>query len=216
MSPTFARGPTDALRAVSGGRAVDPLIGQVVDGRYLIEGALGEGGMGLVYRARHTVLGKPLAMKVLRTDVSRDEEIITRFRQEAQSASSIGNQHIIDISDFGALRDGSTYFVMEMLDGFELSKAIERGAMRFPEIVHVAKQLTKEGVVRDAALTPRELAARMEQRSEPGAAQVAELTELYYAAEWGQHRDPAAEDRASTLALEIREHLAAAKRARRN
>ncbi|MGE3635520.1 MAG: serine/threonine-protein kinase, partial [Sandaracinaceae bacterium] len=103
----------------------DPLVGQTVDGRYRILGKLGEGGMGVVYHAKHVVLGKPLAMKVLRADVSKDEEIITRFRQEAQSASAIGSPHIIDISDFGQLPDGATYFVMEFLDGQELTKLIE-------------------------------------------------------------------------------------------
>src|SRR6185503_11538083 len=100
----------------------DPLIGTTVDGRYRIEGVLGKGGMGVVYRAVHVVLGKKLAIKVLKPDVSRDEEIIQRFRQEAQSASAIGNQHITDISDFGTLPDGSTYFVMEFLDGTDLTK----------------------------------------------------------------------------------------------
>jgi serine/threonine-protein kinase len=87
----------------------DGLIGQVLDGRYKIEKVLGEGGMGIVYKAVHTSLGKPLAIKVLRPEVSKNEEIVMRFRQEAQSASQIGNPHIIDISDFGSLADGSTY-----------------------------------------------------------------------------------------------------------
>lgn len=130
------------LRLIEGQPRVDPLLGRTVDGRYLVEGVLGEGGMGLVYKTRHVMLGKPLAMKVLRGDVSRDGEIITRFRQEAQSASAIGNEHIIDISDFGQLPDGSTYFVMEMLDGQELTKAIEREQpIPFARILHVAKQL---------------------------------------------------------------------------
>jgi eukaryotic-like serine/threonine-protein kinase len=120
----------------------DPLVGQTIDGRYQVEKVLGEGGMGLVYKARHTVLGKPLALKVLRPDVSKDDEIITRFRQEAQSASSIGNEHIIDISDFGTLPDSSTYFVMEFLDGVDLTGAIEQETpMRPARVVHIGKQM---------------------------------------------------------------------------
>src|SRR6478672_4700829 len=83
------------------GQHQDPLIGQVLDGRYKIESVLGEGGMGIVYKAVHTALRKPLAIKVLRPEVSKKDEIVARFKQEAQSASQIGNQHIIDISDFG-------------------------------------------------------------------------------------------------------------------
>ncbi|MEQ8454573.1 MAG: serine/threonine-protein kinase [Sandaracinaceae bacterium] len=121
---------------------VDPLIGKTIDGRYEIEGRLGEGGMGVVYQAKHVVLGKALAMKVLRADVSKDQEIMQRFRQEAQSASAIGSQHIIDISDFGQLPDGATYFIMEYLDGKELTKVIEQEQPIDPaRLGHVAKQL---------------------------------------------------------------------------
>ncbi len=104
---------------------VDPLIGQVLDGRYRIERMLGEGGMGVVYKATHAVIGKPLAVKVLRGEVSRDAEVVARFKQEAQSATAIGNEHIIDITDFGVLPEGATYFVMEFLDGISLSHTIE-------------------------------------------------------------------------------------------
>ena len=118
----------------------DPLIGQVLDGRYRIETVLGEGGMGLVYKAVHTTLGKPLAIKVLRPEVSKNEEIVERFRQEAQSASPIGNQHIIDISDFGELPDGSTYFVMEFLDGRSLTRRARAGAAsRTERTIHIAQ-----------------------------------------------------------------------------
>src|SRR5215831_15831353 len=108
----------------------DPLIGKVLDGRYRIDAVLGEGGMGIVYKAVHTALNKPLAIKVLRAEVSKNEQIVARFKQEAQSASQIGNQHIIDISDFGALPDGSTYFVMEFLNGKSLTLALCEG--KFP------------------------------------------------------------------------------------
>jgi eukaryotic-like serine/threonine-protein kinase len=121
----------------------DPLIGQVLDGRYRVESVLGEGGMGIVYKAVHAALRKPLAIKVLRPEVSKNEQIVARFRQEAQSASQIGNQHIIDISDFGALPDGSTYFVMEFLSGRSLTTAFEQDRISPERAIHIAKQLCK-------------------------------------------------------------------------
>ncbi len=137
----------------------DPLIGQVLDGRYEIEKVLGEGGMGLVYKARHTTLNKPLAIKVLKAEVSKDQEIVQRFRQEAQSATAIGNHHIIDISDFGVLADGSTYFVMEFLDGISLTKAIEPGKpLEARRTIHIAKQLCRAlGAAHDIGIVHRDL-----------------------------------------------------------
>ncbi|HJK89549.1 MAG TPA: serine/threonine-protein kinase, partial [Polyangiaceae bacterium LLY-WYZ-15_(1-7)] len=149
------------LQVVEGGEpnGQDKLVGQTIDGRYLVEKVLGEGGMGLVYKAKHVVLQKPLALKVLRPDVSKDEEIITRFRQEAQSASAIGNQHIIDISDFGTLGDGSTYFVMEFLEGVDLTGAIEAGPFIQPaRAVYIVKQLCQAlGAAHDAGIVHRDL-----------------------------------------------------------
>ncbi|RLB44914.1 MAG: serine/threonine protein kinase [Deltaproteobacteria bacterium] len=115
--------------------------------------------MGLVYKARHTVLNKLLAVKVLRPEVSNDDEIISRFRQEAQSASAIGNQHIIDISDFGTLPDGATYFIMEFLDGIDLSGAIAHPEPLTPaRTVHIAKQLCDAlGAAHESGIVHRDL-----------------------------------------------------------
>ena len=121
---------------------VDPLVGCTVDNRYKIESLLGEGGMGVVYRCRHKIIDKKVAMKVLRADLARDHEVTERFLTEAKAASSIGDEHIIDISDFGLLPDGSTYFVMEYLDGQPLSKVVEGNQpVPIPRLLHIAGQL---------------------------------------------------------------------------
>ena len=119
----------------------DPLRGKLVDGRYRIVERLGEGGMGLVYEARHEVLGTRLAMKVLRSDAAKDAEALERLKREAMSASAIGSQHIVDVRDFGRLPDGSPYVVMEMIDGGDLYHAIRRGRFDWPRAKHVARQI---------------------------------------------------------------------------
>jgi serine/threonine-protein kinase len=140
------------------GQRYDPLIGQTLDGRYKIEKVLGEGGMGIVYKAVHTTLGKPLAIKVLRPEVSKNEEIVQRFRQEAQSASQIGNPHIIDISDFGTLSDGSTYFVMEFLTGKSLTAAQADGKFSMARTINVIRQLAGAlGAAHEIGIVHRDL-----------------------------------------------------------
>jgi serine/threonine-protein kinase len=132
-----------AEAAVQGGR-VDPYLGCTIDARYKVEAVLGEGGMGVVYRCTHKIIGKKVAMKVLRADLARDAEVTERFLNEAKSASAIGNPHIIDISDFGQLPDGSTYFIMEYLDGTPLSHIVEGGArVGVQRILHIARQLAE-------------------------------------------------------------------------
>jgi serine/threonine-protein kinase len=104
----------------------DPLIGSTIDGRYVVESVLGEGGMGVVYAAHHAIIDKRVAIKVLRKEAAADESSAHRFLAEAKAASKIGHQNIVDITDFGVLADGHAYFVMEHLQGVTLGKVMGR------------------------------------------------------------------------------------------
>jgi serine/threonine protein kinase len=151
--------PEDGGRHSGVSRTADALIGTLIDHRYRVEALLGEGGMGLVYRATHTRLNKTLAIKVLRSENVRDQEVLARFRREAESASNIGNEHIVDIHDFGTLADGSTYFVMECLEGLDLIDAID-AVQRLSEgrAIHIARQIcTALGAAHGAGIVHRDL-----------------------------------------------------------
>ncbi len=100
------------------------MIGEVLDGRYKIVKKLGEGGMGEVYAAEHVHIAKKVAIKLLRREVVSNEEAVSRFRQEARSASTIGHRNIIGIDDFGQLKDGRIYLCMEFLNGLPLNELI--------------------------------------------------------------------------------------------
>jgi serine/threonine-protein kinase len=104
----------------------DPLVGAVLAGRYVVKGRIGEGGMGLVYEGLHRDIDKRVAIKVLRDNLSRRPEVVARFRQEARSASRIGHENIVDISDFGETTLGASYFIMEFLDGEDLGNVLGR------------------------------------------------------------------------------------------
>jgi eukaryotic-like serine/threonine-protein kinase len=103
--------------------------GDVV-GEYEITGKLGEGGFGAVYSARHPVIGKLAAVKVIRRELSASQEMVSRFVAEARAANTIRHAHIIDIFNFGQLSDGRHYFVMELLDGLTLDRyLLDHGAL---------------------------------------------------------------------------------------
>jgi eukaryotic-like serine/threonine-protein kinase len=102
-------------------------MGVVIDGRYRIDGRLAAGGMGEVFRATHVELGRPLALKMMKPELSGDASFVDRFRREAMTASRLGHPHIVDIIDSGRTAEGQFYFVMEFLEGESLTDLIARG-----------------------------------------------------------------------------------------
>ncbi len=117
------------------------LIGVTLSGRYLITRKVGQGGMGAVYEATHTLIGKRVAVKVLLDKYARREALVARLEQEARLASSIGHEHIIDINDFGITEDGRNFVVMEFLEGESLAECLQReGKLPEQRLLHIAQQ----------------------------------------------------------------------------
>ncbi|MGE0401713.1 MAG: serine/threonine protein kinase [Kofleriaceae bacterium] len=130
VSDTSTSGETQAgddpeNTSLSGKNSVE-IVGTTLSERYLVTKKIGQGGMGAVYEATHTLIGKRVAVKVLLEKYAQREAIVKRLKQEAQLASSIGNEHIIDITDFGTTSDGRTFVVMEFLEGESLAECLSR------------------------------------------------------------------------------------------
>jgi tRNA A-37 threonylcarbamoyl transferase component Bud32 len=94
--------------------------GAVLHGKYRIEQVLGKGGMGVVARALHVDLDKPVALKLLRRDVLQNQNAVERFRREARAMGQLTSEHVCRVFDVGMLDDGVHYMVMEYLEGKDL------------------------------------------------------------------------------------------------
>ena len=108
------------------------IIGEpILDGRYNLERRLGQGGMGIVYKARHIFLKTQHAIKIILPDlVGNDPNLVTRFRQEALAAAAIRHQNIIAVTDFGVVRGTMPFLVMEFVQGRSLQEILsEEGAI---------------------------------------------------------------------------------------
>jgi eukaryotic-like serine/threonine-protein kinase len=127
LSETTPQTPASGAVAVEPGR-FDPLVGTVLAERYAIVRRIGEGGMGAVYEARHAIIGKRVAVKVLLEKFLENQELIARLLQEARLASSIGHENIVDVTDYGTTSDGRAFVVMEFLDGESLAQLVIRDA----------------------------------------------------------------------------------------
>ena len=122
----------------------DPLLGTMIDERYLVLSCLGEGGMGRVYQARHVLMDKPVAVKLLHAELAHIPDLTKRFEREARSSSRLNDPHVITVTDFGKTADGQLYLVMELLEGEELADRIdEGGALPVDSALKIARQILK-------------------------------------------------------------------------
>src|SRR4051812_8626950 len=104
-----------------------PLVpGQVLENKYRISKMLGAGAMGIVYEAYHLLLQKSVAIKVLRPELARMEELRDRFEAEARAAAAIGHPNIVTVTDMGETPTGALYFVMDRLRGETLGERLEK------------------------------------------------------------------------------------------
>jgi hypothetical protein len=106
------------------------MIGRTI-GNYVVRDKIGEGGMGVVFRAEHPHINRRVAIKVLHPGADRNPEVVHRFFNEARAATEIRNEHIVEVLDFGTLPEGMPYLVMEWLDGESLGSLL-RSARKLP------------------------------------------------------------------------------------
>src|SRR5688572_19715049 len=120
----------------------DDLVGKRLNDTYVIDAVLGEGGMGRVYRARHTrILSKEFAIKVLRQEFARNAEVVARFRREAEAAACISHPNVVGVYDVDQTPGGHSYLVCEYLKGADLADEIHKGGpLDVAAAVHVAVQ----------------------------------------------------------------------------
>jgi eukaryotic-like serine/threonine-protein kinase len=125
----------------SSGKPADPMLQRVIAGRYRLEARAGEGGMGVVYRARHVLIDRVVALKLIRPDLRGETHLRAWMLREAKAANRVDHAHIIDIHDIGETEEGELYLVMEYLVGTALSSELARGPMTLARGVDILEQM---------------------------------------------------------------------------
>ena len=139
-SDTQSLCPVDAAALQA---ADDSLVGQTLAGKYSIEELIKTGGMGSVYRGKHVLMDKRVAIKVLRPSLASDDVVVARFSREAKAASRISHPHAVSVTDFGEAENGVVFLVMEYLDGQTLKEIIRNeGPMPLARAVEIMRQVS--------------------------------------------------------------------------
>jgi eukaryotic-like serine/threonine-protein kinase len=127
--------------SATAGKPQDPMLGRVVAGRYRLEARAGEGGMGIVYRARHVLIDRVVALKLIRPDLRGETHLRAWMLREARAANRVDHAHIIDIHDIGETEEGELYLVMEYLVGTALSNELAKGPMPLARGIDILEQM---------------------------------------------------------------------------
>ena len=125
--------------------ALDPLIGQTIDGRFRIVDVIGKGAMGKVYRAVQLPLNRAVAIKLLdsRYGAGKDESFKQRFLVEAALTSKLNHPNTVRVLDYGSTRDGLFFLAMEYLDGETLEKVLTKGALPWHRVLSIGQQIAR-------------------------------------------------------------------------
>jgi serine/threonine-protein kinase len=110
-------------------------------GNYRILHKIGTGGMGAVFLAEHPLIGKRVALKVIHRELAGNRDVVSRFFQEARAVNKIGNEHIVEIHDFGVTPEGDHFFIMEYLEGKTLAAILASGSIEMMRSLHVGAQI---------------------------------------------------------------------------
>jgi serine/threonine-protein kinase len=138
-TPVPVQKPATAARMPAPDPLEGDLTGKTLNNRYLIEGKLGEGGFGAVYKAKQLQMGRTVALKVLHARMAKDQQVIGRFKREAQASSLLRAPHTVQVYDFDQSPEGVMYLAMEMLQGKSLHSELRDGGAMDP--VRCAKVL---------------------------------------------------------------------------
>ena len=141
--------------------STNPLLGTVIDGKFLVQGVLGRGGMGTVFRACHAVSLVPLALKLLHPRLSARAEYRRALLAEARKAGRVVHEHCARILDVGETEEGTVYLAMELADGESLDAWVRGGGLPPAMAVVVAIQICQALVaIHQAGLVHRDLSSR--------------------------------------------------------
>ncbi len=137
----------------------DQNLGRLIAGRFTVLARIGTGSMGTVYRAQQPSVGRSVALKILKTDLSRDPEIVTRFEREAKATGGLRSPHSVTVYDHGRTDEGQLFIAMELLEGELLTSALTReGALPVARTVSLLTQILRSlGEAHGAGIVHRDL-----------------------------------------------------------